>query len=227
MDEGKKNFEKLAQSIVEFLYIGDSQHVAKYYCNTMRWITADYDKVSLTTKKEFDGYIGFLSKQKVQIVHLEYHAILVTKHASLVIGSYYAAGSEKILHNITLLFVMEDYIKIKYMHISERVPENSEHWIKGVDEKLYLIRERELLYLESNHNHVIWHCRDVAIEAVGSLKNAEIILSNKFVRIHKGFIIHKKHVVRIGRCFVEMDNGDSMLIPEKKYVEIRNQLLEQ
>ncbi|MDW2797413.1 LytTR family DNA-binding domain-containing protein [Clostridium boliviensis] len=228
MIEVKKNLERLARHVVQSLYMGDIEHVSKYSSANMRWITADYERVSLSLKQDFDEYIRFLGKQKVSIVHVEYYTILITQQFSLVIGSYYAVGKDRILHNITLLFVMEDSgIKIKYLHLSEWLPENYCHWIKGLDERLYHVREKDLIYLESHHNHVYWHCRDGVIESVGSLKNAETILSHSFIRIHKGFIVHKDHVIRIGRCYVEMDNGDSMLIPEKKFIEIRNQLVAQ
>lgn len=228
MNEAGKNLEKLARQVVQSLYKGDIEYVSRHFGKNMRWITADYDRVNLSSRQEFEEYIRFLMKQKVTIIHVEYYTILMNQHNSLVIGSYYAEGKDKILHHITFLFVIEESgIKIKYLHLSEWSPENFGHWIKGLDEKLYHVREKDLIYLESHHNHVYWHHQEGVIEAVGSLKSAETILSDNFIRIHKGFIIHKNHVIRIGRCYVEMDNGDSILIPEKKYIEIRNQLIAQ
>ncbi|MBQ2803046.1 MAG: LytTR family transcriptional regulator DNA-binding domain-containing protein, partial [Lachnospiraceae bacterium] len=94
-----------------------------------------------------------------------------------------------------------------------------------IRERVFMIEEDELLYLEACHNHIIWHCKYFVVESVGSLKKLEEELSGSFVRIQRSYIVNKKHVRKIARCYAEMDNKEIIQIPVKKYCNIKNTIL--
>lgn len=114
-----------------------------------------------------------------------------------------------------------------YIHISlignNNIPTKI-HNIISVTETVYNMEEAEILYIEAMGSHTLWHCITVTIEALVSLKDAEVKLSDKFVKIHRSYIVNKMKVKEVKRCVAIMENGDEISIPYRKYVEIRDKL---
>lgn len=44
------------------------------------------------------------------------------------------------------------------------------------------------------------------------------------MRIHQSYLVNLEHVSRIWRFEVELDNGMTLPVPEKKYTEIKGKL---
>ncbi len=87
--------------------------------------------------------------------------------------------------------------------------------------ELFVLKEQEILYIEASHNHAIWHCKNMIITTNDTLQQLEQRLSGSFVRIQRGYLINKHQIKHVRRCEVEMNNGDVLSIPCKKYVAIR------
>lgn len=120
------------------------------------------------------------------------------------------------------LLMMADRSKALYVQMTEIQRDTGlRHEIKAVNDCYYFLEESEVLYIEANHNHVIWHCVDNEIESGDSLQHLETILSDDFVRIQRGYLVNKKHVKCLRRCEAIMRNGDRLPIPSKKYVSVR------
>ena len=63
------------------------------------------------------------------------------------------------------------------------------------DYKLYKINYDDLLYIEGQHEYVTFHTTQRRITALFALKDLEEILpKNKFVRVHKSYIVSFKHI---------------------------------
>lgn len=97
--------------------------------------------------------------------------------------------------------------------------------IRADNERYYLKKEDEILYIESCHNKVIWHCKNELIVANDSLRHLEGELSPSFVRIQRSYIVNRRHVIEIRRCELVVSNRDVLPIPYKKYVHVREELL--
>lgn len=91
-------------------------------------------------------------------------------------------------------------------------------WIIQRDEDhIFMLRESEIVYVESSHNDLIWHCREGDFEVRGSLKDMEKKMSAPFFRIHRGYVINAKHIKSISQREITMDNGDKLWMPFRSY----------
>lgn len=133
-------------------------------------------------------------------------------------------GHRRLVYNIVATYYRE---QITYLQILEMGKYHSTSYrVKAVNEDYYKIAENEILYLEANHNHVVWNCINGKIVALDSLGNLEALLSERFVRIQRGYIVNKDYVKCIRRCEVVMENGDVLSIPTRKYIRIKEKLME-
>ncbi len=96
--------------------------------------------------------------------------------------------------------------------------------ITSVKETVYNLEEEEILYIEAIGGHTIWHCTAKTIEAVVSMKDVEEKLSDRFIKVHRSYIVNRIKVKEIKRCSAVMENGDEIPIPYKKFVSIRAML---
>lgn len=170
-----------------------------------------------------------------EVVHQEYQLVIQTSFMAVVTGSYYlrrksvSESEKRTLFYVTLVFRSMDKnnpantLKLKHMHLSAS-GSGQRYSVKDIQERVFFVNEEEILYLESSHNHVIWHCDGLRFEVVGTLKHMQDKLPESFLRIHRGFLINKQHVKCVERCHVEMDDGTILQIPVKKYCEIKNKL---
>ena len=63
------------------------------------------------------------------------------------------------------------------------------------DYKLYKINYDDLLYIEGQHEYVTFHTTQRRITALFALKDLEELLpKNRFVRVHKSYIVSFKHI---------------------------------
>lgn len=100
------------------------------------------------------------------------------------------------------------------------------HKVRATNEDCFMIDENEVLYVEANHNYVIWNCVGGKIIANDSLHHLETVLSNHFVRIQRGYLVNKDFVKCIRRCEVVMENEDVLQIPSKRYTSVRKELMQ-
>ncbi len=99
--------------------------------------------------------------------------------------------------------------------------------VQGIHEEVFFLEEAEVLYIESAHNNVIWHCRGYQVESRDSLKRLEQCLPERFIRIHRGYIINTEQIHSIRSNEVHMSNGDTLIIPMRNSASMRRILLAQ
>lgn len=97
--------------------------------------------------------------------------------------------------------------------------------VRGVHEEVYFLEVAEVLYIESSHNNVVWHCRGYEVESRDSLKRLEQCLPEDFMRIHRGYIVNVGQIYSIRGNEVRMVNGDVLAIPARNGAEVRRSLL--
>lgn len=127
-------------------------------------------------------------------------------------------SEENYIYEIAVTFQSE---KVVYMQINGREIPVKMHRIRSTKEEHYWVREDEVLYIESNHNHLIWHWTHGIIVANDSLHHLENIMSDDFVRIQRSYLINKNHVRCVRRCEAVMRNADVLSIPSKKYMSVK------
>lgn len=146
---------------------------------------------------------------------------------SCVIGSYKCCWTEnelceKSLRCHIIVFFVND--KITYFRIVSEKTRLDYIWLTGVDESRYKIRLKDIMFLESLHNHVRWNTKRIRIETVDLLKSVQNILPENFVRIHRGYIVNSDHICCLERCKAFLTDGTEIPIPKNKYTQIRNEL---
>lgn len=231
MDERKGELLKAARQVIELFYQGESFWLSQYYEEGMECITPHFKKEN-RNQKEISSYLKVLSRTVCGIIHKDYKVVLQTNIAAIITGSYYAVvmqESGKAIQELldsTIVFKTDTAgMKVRHIHISSGAAEEKQYCIKDISERLFFLKEEEIFYLESQHNHVIWHCLNGRMETTGSLKEAEEMLSEVFYRIQRGFIINTNHAYKVDRCYVQMDNGEKLQIPVKKYCDVKKGLM--
>ena len=75
--------------------------------------------------------------------------------------------------------------KAVFINITEMRAGNVEpvYKIRACNEECYIVEEKEVQYIESCHNQVLWHCTNGIISSNNSLGNLEEQVSDAFVRI--------------------------------------------
>ena len=83
------------------------------------------------------------------------------------------------------------------------------------------VREKEILYLESRRHEIWVHCEKrvfLTSETLGYWE--EKLRGRAFLRIHKSFLVNPGQVYRIGREFVEMEDGSRLPVSRYRYPEV-------
>lgn len=221
-------FIEITKEIVELFYRGRDFYQSKYYTGKTVCIISDccsgerrrYSGERKTADRKIAG----------RIHHREYAVVVETEETAVVVGKYCilyrgSRGERKdMLYNVSLtLRRMGRGVKAEVLHISQESKQRI-YKLRDVQKRDYVVEEASVLYLEAGHNRVKWHCKNGIIDTVNTLKEIEQGLSGGFVRIHRGFIVNRQHVSKVGRCYVELDNGEMLQIPVKKYVSVKERL---
>ncbi len=211
---GEDSIVAAVRHILELFYRGEKFLKSKYYTENMVLIAPNIS-----------------GRSDIELIHRDYKICLNREEAVCVTGSYglfyTAADSRKIdafCRYSALLKNAGGVFRIAALHITEQP--GKIFCLTDVLETTYYLPESDVLYLESGHNRTLWHTGQEVIQVAGYLLDAEGRLPESFVRIHKSFIVNSLHVEKIGRCYVELSNGESLQIPVKRYISVRESLLE-
>lgn len=93
----------------------------------------------------------------------------------------------------------------------------------GVTEKLY---ERDILYIESFLHYIVIRTAGRAYRLKENLTDFAERLSDDFYRAHRSYYVSLKHVARISRTFVTLDNGQEIPLSRGKYDGINRAYIE-
>ena len=75
------------------------------------------------------------------------------------------------------------------------------------DYKLYKINYEDLLYIEGQHEYVSFYTKEKRITALYALKTLEETLpADRFIRVHKSYIVAINHIREIEQLSVSVDN---------------------
>ena len=87
------------------------------------------------------------------------------------------------------------------VHVEQdEVKDANDYIVVKADYKLYKINYDDLLYIEGQHEYVTFHTTERRITALFALRNLEEILpEDRFVRVHKSFIVSFKHIQDLDR----------------------------
>ena len=96
----------------------------------------------------------------------------------------------------------------------ELAAKKDEYFIYGFERQTRRRRYREILYFESNLRRVTLHMKNTADIFYGKLDDIEKG-SPLFVRIHKSFLVNKRHIRNISADAVILSNGEALPVSRK------------
>lgn len=216
--ERKWEFIRAAQQILELMYQKEGFLQNGSFTKDIEFNILDLQSCGREYK-----YNSLKQPFLKQLKHQNYKIVYCTEKTGIITGSIFITKDSTRLEVTMVLIRTQDGFEVKHIHLSH-APEGRIYQIKDSRERIYWVHESNIVYLEALHNHVMWHCRKQTVEAVGQLGRLEHSLSDNFIRIHRSYIVNKKHVSLVARCYATMDNGDTLQIPVKKYCEVRKKL---
>lgn len=226
MNQESRNYIKRIMQFISDLYSGRVRETAAYCQENVEW--------KLNHFRAYGAYNGKIreavKRKQCDVSNIEHHGYYVhtiTQGIVIVSGSYsiYWKRRDQAIEQISYeITVCMHYGRAAHIQIYGGARPGELYKIIGVDEQVYYVELADIIYLESNHNQVIWHCVEFDVVVRDSLKNLEGRLREPFVRIQRGYIVNKQHVRKIQRCEVQMSNGDILPIPSRKYIAVREQL---
>lgn len=83
------------------------------------------------------------------------------------------------------------------------------------DRIYYSLRVGDIIYLESDKRIIRVVCHDKSYDLYDKLENLEKYLeerTQRFLRIHKSYLVNANHIKEIGSAYVLMSNGDELTI---------------
>lgn len=169
------------------------------------------------------------AEESRQIRHREYHVQMITEQVHLVNGIFGIVPKQNADDSAEIPFeiVVCMYNGIaECIHIYGTGPERLLFKVRSFHEETWFLEGAEILYIESSHNNVIWHCRKYQVESRDSLKRLGQCLPEAFVRIHRCYIVNVGQIHKISGNEVEMMNGDVLTIPARNGAKIQQEILE-
>ncbi len=229
MDVQGEKIKQTAMRIIEIIYQGDKLFTEEIYDSEMElWLPHIWRG---STTKEIRMYLKCFMTGVHKIWHKSCTIIEHAKDSLVITGNYDVEWKEKQIQREALHYTMiikilpEGKMKLRYLHISSDNKREKKYYIQDIQERVFFIVESELLYLEAVHNHVIWHCEHFIVETTDSLKKAEERLSDNFYRVQRSFIVNINHIRKFARCYIELDNSETISIPVKRYCAVREHIL--
>ncbi|MDE6314168.1 MAG: LytTR family transcriptional regulator DNA-binding domain-containing protein [Lachnospiraceae bacterium] len=209
------------KKIIRLMHKGKAFYNSEYCTQNTRWV--------------IDGHLikeeGGCDEQDF-IRHKNYNICLCGDKYALIMGTYSVLSQKGVkerkeifYHMTTLMKYTRHGIKVMGIHISENI-NGKEYLLESTKGSRHFMNDIDIYYLEAGHNRTLWHCGDEVIETMGNLKSKEEKLSENFVRIHRGFIVNQYHIRKVEKYYLELDNGERLGIPVKKYVDVREKIID-
>lgn len=227
----EKTNEKVMKRVVQILlgiHKGDLRNVKKLCTKNILWKCGGCYGNGAEDAMVIQTITDMIAPETItKFVRYEQYISHLQGADRLVAGRYqieYASGIDLRTRGFEYIMVLADgiaeFIQIDFQYIPTKV-----YKITATNEAVYYLNEKEILYVEAVNDHILWHCRNKVVEAVGTLKHLEQELSKEFVRIHRSYIINKNLIASIQRCSATMVNGANIPIPYKKYVNVKEKLM--
>lgn len=226
MNEREGEYIRYTQEIIGKLCKGNGE-IAGKSGRTLRWKMEPAVGIGIPTPR-FKEAVNRLSADVEEVTHYDYRAVML-EHG-------YAVVSGRFRTRIKNTGVMDSSLKTYHIYLAvcmgeikmlEIIPDyltGKQIELRDIDKEIRFLWEDEIVYIESQHNHLYWHCQFDVIKTVGTLSEVERSLSKLFVRIHRSYIVNRNKVERVKRFEAIMNNGAILQIPSKKYTHVREKL---
>ena len=81
----------------------------------------------------------------------------------------------------------------------------------------FVVKQREILYIESRANKVVIHTVREDIEAYYAMSKLAEELDGSFYRCHRGYFVNMEHIAQYTSNAIELSNGEQVYMAKEKY----------
>lgn len=223
MGNTKEECIRVTQKLVDRISHGDMQWL-KSHTNGFQCRISVHNEFADITQEKIKEAVSVLSKNVTDVTHKEYCTILFYGNHAMVSGTFLTHHVEsngcyrECRYGVHSIFVSGRIIGLE---IEPKALVGSTVVLQDIHKETQILWDSEIVYVEAMCSHLYWHSSLAKVETTGSLLQITKTLPSCFVRIHKSYLVNKKHVRGIRRCEVTMDNGDILQISPKKYKEVK------
>jgi DNA-binding LytR/AlgR family response regulator len=191
-----------------------------------------FQAIDILQKKEIDLLITDIQMPKIN--GLEFVralpsppvTIFITAHENFAVNSYDLGVTDYLLKPVTLERFLKAVNKAKLQIDIKKISANSEN--KGIDyffikanNKLNKIQYKDILYIESIKDYIKVFTVEGTFVSYSSMKSIEEKLpSEKFIRIHKSYLVQTNAVKAVMGNSVELVNGSSITVSKSRKDEL-------
>ncbi|MDA3837724.1 MAG: LytTR family DNA-binding domain-containing protein [Candidatus Delongbacteria bacterium] len=145
--------------------------------------------------------------------------VFTTAYSEYAVESYKVNAIDYLLKPISY----EDFLKSAnkandVISINSKGPDNNmnDHIYVKSEGNLVKIIFKDILYIESMSEYVVFHLnKKDNIMSLMSLKSLDITLPDKFIRVHRSFIVNMEHIQRIERGRIFLDNNKPIKVGDQ------------
>ena len=111
--------------------------------------------------------------------------------------------------------------KIVTLHLTGRNLPLAKHTIH-CGAKTQFISEEGIVFIESIHNDVYWHCENGVYKERGTISEKANILSDCFARVRQSHFVNLNHIQSIEPYKITVSSQETITIPKSRYKEIKD-----
>lgn len=222
-----KETETLSRQFIQAYSKGDYRKVA-----AMLHPRAAVGRTNLEKCAVKENFINqtetFFRSMYAHLVAQEYHLVYWDVKTALVEGSCLLqkkCGTTKVNKHWQLVFLWEKINhEWKVRRLQAQESKKGQLCIHSADGCEYFIREYNISYIEALQSKVHIHCQEQTIPVRTSIAKLLENLPDKFIQVHRSFVVNVDYVAGIRRYEIQMNDNTSLPVPEKKYKDIKEQL---
>ena len=101
--------------------------------------------------------------------------------------------------------------------INQQAPQMDEYLMIKADNVIHKIAYDDIVYIESHNKQTIFHTTKSSITSYTKMNELEDLLSGRFFRCHRGYLVNLAHVVTYEVGEIQVTGGDRILLSRLKY----------
>ncbi len=179
----------------------------------------DYDILLLDV--EMQGITGIELAKQIRREDSRAEIVFITSHFEFA-GEGYEVDA---LHYLVKP-VAEEKLKGVLSRAAERLAVEPLSLVITSDGETVKLYEKDILYVEALLHYVVIHTRDREYRIKESFSAFEAKLSKDFYRTHRSYLVSLKHITRISRTQVRLDDETEIPLARGKYDAINSAFIE-
>ncbi|MCL2840824.1 MAG: LytTR family DNA-binding domain-containing protein [Defluviitaleaceae bacterium] len=102
----------------------------------------------------------------------------------------------------------------------ERLSKEDDFLLVQTREDNMRLRHKDIFYIEAFAHYILIVLENKTIETRAKISEIENLLNDGFVRCHRSYIVGLRHINRIGKTEIILDNGQSIPLSRRLYNEV-------